>query len=231
MQAVILAGGFGTRLKHVLPNVPKPMADINGRPFLAVLIAHLRLQGFTSFVICIHHMREQIIDYFRDYKEVRFSIEPSPLGTGGAIAHAIRQCGLNGQIAVMNGDSFLELDYRAFRLSHGDKHFSLALREVPDTARYGRVEIAEEIITSFKEKGEGGKGFINTGSYFIDSTWFVNTINSNNIPAAFSIENDFLLPKITEIRPGYYLAKGYFIDIGIPEDYARAQRDLAGILS
>ncbi len=222
MKAIILAGGFGTRLKHVLPNVPKPMAPINGKPFLEVLINYLKKQGFNEFTLSVHHMREQIIDYFKGEPGISFAIEEEPLGTGGAILNSIKQAGVTGNVAVLNGDSFLEIDYKKFFEAHGEKNFSLALREVEDTSRYGRVEVNGSIITDFKEKGIAGKGLINTGYYIINAYWMLK----QNLPEKFSVESDFLLPKIKEIKPGYFVVKNYFIDIGVPEDYARAQNEL-----
>jgi len=222
MKAIILAGGFGTRLKHVLPDTPKPMADINGTPFLEVLIKYLRGQGFDEFVLSVHHMREQIIDYFKGGRGISFAIEEEPLGTGGAILNSIKQAGVTGNVAVLNGDSFLEIDYKKFFAAHGDKNFSLALREVEDTGRYGRVEVEGDIITDFREKGIHGKGFINAGYYILNAYWMLK----QGLPDRFSLESDFLLPKIKQIKPGYFTVKNYFIDIGIPEDYAKAQNEL-----
>lgn len=222
MKAIILAGGFGTRLKHVLPDVPKPMADINGQPFLEVLINYLKKQGFNEFVLSVHHMREQIIEYFKGMPGVTFAIEEEPLGTGGAILNSIKQAGVTGDVAVLNGDSFLEINYKEFFKHHKGKNFSLALREVEDTARYGRVETEGDIITDFKEKGIHGKGFINAGYYIINAYWMLK----QGLPEKFSVETDFLLPKIKEIKPGYFVVDNYFIDIGIPEDYKRAQDEL-----
>ena len=222
MKAIILAGGFGTRLKHVLPNVPKPMAPINGKPFLEVLINYLKKQGFNEFILSVHHMREQIIEHFAGEPGISFAIEEEPLGTGGAILNSIKQSGVTGNVAVLNGDSFLKIDYKKFFETHKNKNFSIALQEVPDTNRYGRIEVDGDIISDFREKGIQGKGLINTGYYIINASWFLK----QNLPDKFSIESDFLLPNIKQIKPGYYMVDNYFIDIGIPEDYARAQNEL-----
>ncbi len=222
MKAIILAGGFGTRLKQVLPNVPKPMADINGEPFLEVLIRYLKTQGFNEFVLSIHHMSEQITEHFKGERGISFAIEEEPLGTGGAILHSIKQAGVTGNVAVLNGDSFLQIDYKEFFKAHEFKNLSLALREVEDTERYGRAEVDGTVITDFREKGVKGKGLINTGYYIINAYWMLK----QNLPEKFSFELDFLLPRIKEITPGYFTVENYFIDIGIPEDYAKAQKQL-----
>ena len=218
MKAIILAGGFGTRLKHILPNTPKPMADINGEPFLQVLMHYLEVQGFNEFIISIHYMGEVIIDYFEGRSNVKFAPEDEPLGTGGAILNSIIQAGLEGDIAVINGDTFLEVDYKKLFEAHKGK-LTIALREVEDTSRYGRVEVDGSKVTSFREKGIAGRGLINAGSYIVNAEWLLE----QDLPEAFSFETDFMM----KLCPEYYVTDGYFIDIGIPEDYQRAQNELS----
>ncbi len=225
MKAIILAGGFGSRLKDVVVDMPKPMADINGSPFLEVLISHLRKQGFNEFCLSVHHMKEKIIDHFKGEPGITFAIEEEPLGTGGAILNSIKQSGITGNVAVMNGDSYLDIDYKKFFELHGDKKFSIAVCEVEDTSRYGRIEIDGEVITDFREKGVLGKGFINTGFYIINAYWMLK----QNLPEKFSLENDLLFPRIKDLKPGYFITDSYFIDIGIPEDYERARNELGKI--
>jgi D-glycero-alpha-D-manno-heptose 1-phosphate guanylyltransferase len=215
MKAIILAGGFGTRLRHILPNTPKPMADINGAPFLEVLINYLEKQGFDEFVISVHYLKEQIINYFADRANISFASEDEPLGTGGAILNSIKN--LSGDVAVINGDTFLEIDFAKFWACHKGE-LTLALREVSDTARYGRVEVDGQKITAFTEKGIGGKGYINGGNYIVNCEW----LRAQNLPEKFSFEADFMV----NLHPEYYVTNGYFIDIGVPEDYERAKHDL-----
>ena len=218
MKAIILAGGFGTRLKHILPNTPKPMADINGEPFLQVLIHYLEAQGFDEFVLSIHHMREIIEEHFEGRSNIKFAPEDEPLGTGGAIRNSILHTGLEGDVAVINGDTFLELDYHKLFEAHKGR-LTIALRKVEDTSRYGRVEVDGKRVSSFREKGISGKGLINAGSYVINSEWFME----QDLPEKFSFETDFMM----KMFPEYFVTEGYFIDIGIPEDYKRAQNELA----
>jgi len=222
MKAIILAGGLGTRLKDVVPDMPKPMADMNGRPFLEVLIEHLKKQGFNEFVLSVHHLREQIIEYFKGIPGISFAVEEEPLGTGGAILNSIKQAGVTGNVAVLNGDSLLKIDHAEFFRKHGNSNFSLALREVDDTSRYGRVEIDGDTITSFTEKGVTGRGLISAGYYIINAYWLLK----QNLPEKFSLETDLLLPKIQDIKPSYFIATDYFVDIGVPEDYKRAKEEM-----
>lgn len=215
MRAVILAGGFGTRLKHILPNTPKPMADIGGKPFLQLLVDYLRAQGFDQFVLSVHYLQEQISEHFAGQAGVRIAAEAEPLGTGGAILNSIAN--LSGDVAIINGDTFLEIDFAKFWAAHKGK-LTLALREVPDTARYGRVEVDGKKIVAFTEKGVAGKGMINGGNYIVNCEW----LRAQNLPEKFSFEADFMM----NLQPEYFVTNGYFIDIGIPEDYARAQNEL-----
>jgi D-glycero-alpha-D-manno-heptose 1-phosphate guanylyltransferase len=230
MQAIILAGGFGTRLKHILPDIPKPMAPLQGKPFLHYIVEYLSKQGVTEFVFSTHYLSEQIESYFIELQKTspnlsfKFAYEAEALGTGGAILNSINLSNANGDVLVLNGDTFVEMDYQKFISEHKNNNskISLALREVDDTARYGRVEVNGKHITAFREKGLGGLGLINAGNYIIDADWF----KQQHLPQKFSFETDFLFPKIAEIKPTYFVASSYFIDIGIPEDYARAQVEI-----
>lgn len=228
MRAIILAGGFGTRLQSVLGQVPKPMAPIADKPFLAHLLHYLKKQGMTEIVLSLHYLREQFAAYFgQEYlgMKIHYAIEEEPLGTGGAMAFALAQLPNDEPVFVLNGDTFVKLNYRAMYAAHIDKHARLtfALREVLDCSRYGRVITDQEKITAFAEKGQGGRGLINAGVYLLSP----NLFHGYQVPKKFSFETEFINVYFTSLRPSYYLANDYFIDIGIPEDYARAQRELS----
>ncbi len=223
MKAIILVGGFGTRLKHLLPDVPKPMADISGRPFLEYMLDYLIAAGVDEVIFSVHHMREKISNHFGDkYRNIKISyaVENEPLGTGGAILNSLKINGSDGKFLVLNGDSFQTIDLQKFYQHNKDKNITVVLRKVNDTTRYGRVEIDSSVIISFSEKGIPGQGLINAGCYLIDGAWF----RSLELPEKFSIETDFLM-KMSGKLP-YFVADDYFIDIGIPEDYMRAQNEI-----
>lgn len=232
MQAIILAGGFGTRLKHIIPDIPKPMAPLQGVPFLHYLVEYLAKHGITEIVFSTHYLSEQIENYFKNLNapELKFSFvrEVEPLGTGGAIINALKNSSAKGDVLIINGDTFLDIDYNEFLKAHikinrsHNANLSLALSEVADTARYGRVDVDGSKITAFREKGEVGKGLINAGNYLVNADWLL----TQTFPEKFSFETDFLFPQISIIQPSYYVASNYFIDIGIPEDYARAQVEI-----
>lgn len=225
MKAIILAGGLGTRLSSHLPGVPKSMADISGRPFLEYLLDHLIKNNINEVMISVHHLKEKIINHFgNDYKSIKisYSIEPEPLGTGGAILNSMNSLNYDDKFLVINGDCFQNIYHRDFYNKNKDNNLSLVIREAEDTSRYGRIEINGNSIISFEEKGITGKGYINAGCYLIDSKWF----RALELPQKFSFENDFMKKYVGKIDVPYYIADGYFIDIGIPEDYLKAQKEI-----
>lgn len=227
MQAIVLAGGFGTRLRSVIKDVPKPMAPINNKPFLAYLLDYLILQGVNKVVLSVHYLREQIQEYFQDsYRNVaiEYAIEDEPLGTGGAILKSLAFVKHDQPVFVLNGDTFLKLNYRAMYSQHAEtKSFlTMALRKISDCSRYGEVFVNENIVCEFKEKGGHSPGLINAGVYLI--TPFL--LKSVSFPEKFSFERDYLFPSIEKIRPHAFIVDEYFIDIGVPEDYEKASREL-----
>jgi D-glycero-alpha-D-manno-heptose 1-phosphate guanylyltransferase len=232
MHAIILAGGFGTRLRSAVSDVPKPLAPIGGRPFLALLIDVLAKQGVGSVTLSVHHQWEKIRDYFAANPapvSIAYAVEEKPLGTGGAMAFALKAYRSDIPVLVLNGDSFVRVDYRVLNAQHKEKNsrLTIALREVPDTGRYGRVETKDGIITSFGDGGAGEKGLINAGVYVMHPRLF----EEPGLPEAFSFEKDFIPPRLASIRPQSFRADDYFIDIGIPDDYARACRELPALVT
>ena len=223
MQAIILAGGLGTRLRGVVPDLPKPLAPVAGRPFLAIVLEQLRTQGFASAVLSVGYRHELIRQAFGDRfggLALGYVIEDRPLGTGGAIRLAARACS-EADVFVLNGDSYADLDFADMRARHGEARVPLTVCavEVPDAARYGRVLVHDSRITGFSEKGTAGPGLINAGIYLMRR----NLLEEPELPEVFSLERDVLEARVGELRPLAYLTRGRFIDIGVPDDYARAQ--------
>jgi D-glycero-alpha-D-manno-heptose 1-phosphate guanylyltransferase len=229
VEAIVLAGGFGTRLQKVVSNVPKSMAHINNRPFLEYLFDYLMFQGVSKVVISVGYKNEIISNHFKDhYKslEVVYAVENEPLGTGGGIRLAFWK--IEGPRAlVMNGDSLFRADYRALLEFHLKKKAdaTLALRKLSDTGRYGRVTMNRtRRITGFEEKGlSAGPGYINGGVYIIEKLFLMEP----EFRGRFSIEKDCFEPKTSYSRLFGFPSDDYFLDIGIPEDYARAQHEFA----
>lgn len=229
MQAIILAGGFGTRLRSVVADVPKPMAPINGQPFLALLLQHLARAGFTSVVLAVGYRQEVIKDFFgSSYAGIRiqYSPEENPLGTGGAIRQALPLT-KDAAVFVLNGDTFLDVDFVAMQQQHADAsaELSIAVHPVDDVARYGALEVAEGRIVGFIEKGRQGRGIINGGVYLLSR----DLLGAYEVGDAFSFETDFFMPNVSDLSPLAFAGDGMFIDIGVPEDYDRAQNLLSDL--
>jgi D-glycero-alpha-D-manno-heptose 1-phosphate guanylyltransferase len=226
MQAIVLAGGQGSRLRPVLDDTPKVMAPIGGRPFLACLLEFLASQGIDSAVLALGHRSGDIARAFGPRfggLALRYAVEPEPLGTGGALRSALAMID-RFPVFALNGDTYLELDYRAMLAAHraGAALLTVAVREVADAGRYGRVTVAGGRIAGFEPAGKAQAGLINAGCYLFGE----NLLADPALPKTFSFERDFLAPRAGALRPLAFETNGYFIDIGVPEDYGRAQREL-----
>jgi D-glycero-alpha-D-manno-heptose 1-phosphate guanylyltransferase len=233
MKAIILAGGLGTRLRDVVPNLPKPMALINGYPFLEVLINNLVKSEITDVILSVGYKYEVILEYFgSEYKgtSIKYVIEESPLGTGGALIKAMELFNADEEVFVLNGDTFIDLDYMEMKKGYGysKADVGIALKPMADTYRYGRVALNEmNRISEFKEKGRHESGLINAGVYILRPSFF----NAFDLPEKFSLENDCFVKYLDEINIYPYTVDGYFVDIGVPEDYKRAQIDLMSYIA
>lgn len=217
MEAIILCGGLGTRLRAVVKDVPKPMAPVGGKPFLEFIFEFLKKQGVKSVVLAVSYKYEVIQEYFKDSFlgiKIRYSIEKEPLGTGGAIKEALKLCE-EEQIFVLNGDSLFEIDLKNLRLK-GAK-ICLALKKMVDFERYGAVKVSESgEIAEFKEKSFCKEGLINGGIYLLKRDVFENYKLSNR----FSFE-EFLEQNYKSLKARAELFEDYFIDIGIVSDYEK----------
>jgi NDP-sugar pyrophosphorylase family protein len=223
--AVLLVGGIGTRLQAVLPSTPKPLAPVGNMPFLRLLVLQLRSQGISRILMCTGYLAGQIEEEFGDGHKwdvaIDYSKESNPLGTAGALKFAERYLAHDSDFLVMNGDSFLELDFSQlirFHREHGGL-ITMAVRRVPDAGRYGTVRLdTVNRVVGFSEKtGAQVPGIINGGVYVF------NRATLEQIPhGPASLEKD-VFPRL--LKRGVYALEqhGMFIDIGTPEDYARAQ--------
>lgn len=222
MEAIVLAGGFGTRLRQVVADVPKPMAPIAGRPFLEILLGSLAQKGFSRVVLSLGFMAEKISDHFGARfagMDIAYVVEDAPLGTGGAIRLALDAC-TQDHVFVFNGDTYLDLEVQSLEQRwQAKRHQVVVGRHVPDTSRYGRLVVDGVRITCFAEKGISGPGLINAGCYVLAA----DALARFPLNQPFSIETDYLVPEVTSATVDVFVTEGMFIDIGIPEDYARAQ--------
>lgn len=227
-EAIILAGGFGTRLQAVVNDVPKPMAPIIKEPFLNYIFAYLKFFNIEHVVLSTGYLSEKISEYYKnEYKGIKISYtkEVNPLGTGGGIRLALEKC-FTDTVLVLNGDSFFDVNLISYYKQHSllKSNCSLALRNVNNAARYGTIKLEDTfIIKAFKEKDSFElPGLINGGVYILNRELFLNETEAN---IAFSIEKDFFEKRINQITIFGFEYQGYFIDIGIPEDYNKAQID------
>ncbi|MEO9210507.1 MAG: nucleotidyltransferase family protein [Ginsengibacter sp.] len=232
-EAIILAGGLGTRLRSVITDLPKCMAPVAGKPFIYYVIEFLKNNGVTHFIFSVGYLHEVIEKYLQEnYTHINYtlSIEDEPLGTGGAIKLACNKA-LEKDVLICNGDTLYKIDVLAFSKFHQEKKSTctLSLKPMQNFDRYGVVEINEEgNIQLFKEKQFYQSGLINGGLYALDVEEFLN----EKFPERFSFEKEYLEQKVLAIsleKSGMFgmIQDAYFIDIGIPEDYEKAQQDLA----
>lgn len=226
-EAIILAGGFGTRLKSALSDLPKSMAPVNGRPFLFYVINYLRSQGIEKFIFSLGFRHEVIEAYLNaEFSTLNFQclIEKEALGTGGAILASCYKAS-EQTVLVVNGDTIFKVDIVKAFIDHNKHHSdcTLILKPMENFDRYGVVELNEDdSIKSFKEKQFYKRGLINGGVYVLNTEQFL----AEELPSKFSFEKDYL-EKYFETRKIYGTVQDqYFIDIGIPEDYFRVQQEL-----
>jgi D-glycero-alpha-D-manno-heptose 1-phosphate guanylyltransferase len=227
MEAIILAGGLGTRLRSRVADVPKAMAPVAGRPFLEYLLDQLIDAGFARVILSVGYMRQIILEAFsRNYRglEVDYAIEASPLGTGGAIRLAIGRV-QESLVLVLNGDTYLNAEFAAMAAYHTTegRPMTMAVTHVEDTARYGGVLLEDRRVRGFVEKGRRGPGWINAGAYVLsrDFPW------PPDLAEQFSFETDVIVPFVDRIQPAAFPHAGLFLDIGVPADLDRAQELLA----
>lgn len=227
-EAIILAGGFGTRLQSVVSDVPKPMAPVNGEPFLNYLFDYLKCFNIQHVVLSTGYLSDKIINYYQaSFKDIHISYttEVSPLGTGGGIRLAMEKC-LENEVLVMNGDSFFDISLSDFYHQHklADSDCSLALRTVNNAARYGTITLndSRQIVTFQEKNNIPCAGLINAGIYLIRKSVFMNQTPREQ---SFSIEKDFFEKNLNDLKLFGFEYTGYFMDIGIPEDYTQIQHD------
>lgn len=229
-EAIILAGGFGTRLQPVVKDVPKPMALILQKPFLEYLLNYLFYHGVSKIIFAVGYKYDIIKEYFgEEYigMEICYSVEYEPLGTGGAIKNALKYL-VDDFFFVLNGDSFFDINLNEFQefCQRKKATIGLALKQMADVSRYGAVTVdKDQRIVKFSEKKScTGKGYMNAGIYFMERDFVLNL----DMKTKFSIEKEVFEKTINETGIFGFIIDAYFIDIGIPEDFYKAQDDFKG---
>jgi len=232
VKAIVLAGGLGTRLASVIGDIPKPMAPVGSRPFLEYLLDYLTEQRIEEVVLAVSYKWETIQEYFRDeYRGMRlhYSVEEEPLGTGGAIRKALSFV-TDPDVVVLNGDTLFCVNLDKLMVAHrrDAAQLTIALKKMVECGRFGSVEVTNgSDISRFEEKGAVKAGWINGGTYMLDRALFERF----PMPERFSFERDLIEPNIHRIRPRAFCSDADFIDMGVPEDYARAQHEIASEVS
>ncbi len=223
-EAIVLAGGLGTRLQAMLPDIAKCMAPVNGKPFLTYVLDYLIIQDISKVILSVGFRKEHIINCFGDkYSSlsIDYTIENEPLGTGGAIKLAMNQ--VNGRNAfVINGDTYFVPDLKQMQETHEkcSADITIAVKQISETGRYGTVIIDKNgAITDFREKDPNiGFGLINGGIYLIN-----NKVLDNFTEDKFSLENDVFKKSCKSLKMQAFQTDSFFLDMGIPDDYAKAQ--------
>ena len=225
---VILAGGLGTRLQELVNDVPKPMAPIRGKPFLEYLLSYWTNHCADRFILSVGYKNQKIKDYFgTDFHGVPVSyvIEDEPLGTGGALLRVLGNEDIKEDFFLVNGDTLFQIDvYRMLELHDGNKaDMSMSLRNIENSDRYHTIYIndAGKIISIDQPDKSATNGNINGGVYIIRPELLHSWTNTGN--KNVSLENE-ILPQLIKDHSVYgYIDDGDFIDIGVPEDYQKAQ--------
>jgi len=226
LKAVILAGGFGTRLRPISYLYPKPMVPIKGKPFLQYLLDSLKVQGVSEFILCLHYMSDRFIEYFGDgskfgYK-ITYSVEEKPMGTAGAIKKV--ESYLDSTFLVLNGDTYLDVDIQRMLSFHQNNENlgTIALVKMRSASRYGLVKISPNCrVIGFFEKVQVSEGYINAGVYIFERKILDYILADREV----SLEKEVLPSILGKEKICGFLVDGYFIDIGVPEDYYRLEKN------
>ncbi len=230
MEAIILAGGFGTRLKNKIKNIPKPMVPINNKPFLDYIFYYLKKQGVTHVILSVYHKSEVIKQHYNySYNSIKitYSNDEIPLGTGGAIRAALIKS-MSENVIVINGDTYFEVVLDKLMGTHinSNNDITLSLKPMSNFCRYGFVETENDgNVIQFKEKEFREHGNINGGICIIKNTVF----NQYEGDKSF-LFSDFITNNLIKLKIGSVLFDELFIDIGTPEDLSKAQRILKNYL-
>jgi D-glycero-alpha-D-manno-heptose 1-phosphate guanylyltransferase len=225
LEAIVLAGGLGTRLRGVVSAVPKPMAPIAGRPFLEYQLRFLCKQGFERVILSVGYLHESIISHFGDrFRNIALTyvVEPHALGTGGAIKKSLAAC-KSEMIFIFNGDTFVDVNCKEITLlsTHTERPVLVGL-PIQNATRYGVLDTLNGTVVGLRGNSESRGKLINAGCYYIPQQY----LDSYRGTVPFSFEND-LLSQTLHLSPfSLHIASGLFIDIGVPNDYALAQQVL-----
>nr|WP_263326536.1 nucleotidyltransferase family protein [Neobacillus sp. Marseille-Q6967] len=230
-EVIILAGGLGTRLKKVVNDCPKALAPIQNTPFLHYILHYLEKQGIKKVILATGYQHERIFEDIGtcfNSLTIDYSVEEYPLGTGGALKKALTKIKNCEHVFIINGDSFFNINLVEMNNTHrlNDADLTIALKPKRNISRYGTIQVSRDRIIEFAEKQPLNEGIINGGFYLMR----VNIFENKPLGEVFSFEIDFMQKFFHESRFYGYISNEYFIDIGIPEDYQLAQKELPQLL-
>lgn len=227
LPVIILAGGFGTRLRTVVGELPKVLAPVCGRPFLEYLFNDLLNSGFNNIILSLHYKAEQIIKFLKEYEhahskiKLQYVIEPKPMGTGGALRYVVKELNLLRDLIAMNGDTYAPGAALTVARNSKQGRISMGVLEVEETERFGTVVLNENgaIGNMLEKDATSGSHMINCGVYRLNGACLMSIQND-----VFSLERDFFPRLALRGELQSVTVNSEFIDIGVPEDYRRLCR-------
>lgn len=232
MEVIILAGGLGTRLSNTIGDKPKCLAPIAGRPFLQYLFQYLEEQCCKKVILALGYKYTQVLEWLSNTQwniKIETIIEKEPLGTGGAISLALSKC-CNKDVIIINGDTMFRVDLKAMLHEHQGNSkaaATIALKYMTQFDRYGAITLSTgKKILMFKEKEFYESGYINGGVYIVNKA----SLLSKSLPSKYSFEREYLEKQVAQSSIYGYISQAYFIDIGIPSDFNKAQTDFLNFI-
>jgi D-glycero-alpha-D-manno-heptose 1-phosphate guanylyltransferase len=231
MECIILAGGLGTRLKGVIGDNPKCMAQVNGMPFLHYVFDYVEANHCKKVILSLGYKHEIVLEWLKTENReftIDYMIEQEPLGTGGGISLAMQKA-TDDNVVVLNGDTMFCVDLEEMMQVHQQSNATttIALKHMKYFERYGCVNVtSDHTITAFEEKKYCDNGFINGGVYIINKATLLN----KQLPTKYSFEKDYLEAFVSQGLFRGFESEAYFIDIGVPSDYRIAQEDFKTML-
>lgn len=230
VECIVLAGGFGTRLQGVVNDRPKCLALVAGRPFLSYLLTYLKQQHVDHVILSLGYKHEMVEEWLSQNPydgKITTVVENQPLGTGGGIRLAMKET-TEDHVFVINGDTFFPVSFSSLFQWHCQRTLkaTIALKMMQHFDRYGSVSVDQHgFIKAFHEKQFCESGLINGGVYLLQRDVLMP------FPEKFSLEQEFLALEVSHHTIGGYVEDAYFIDIGIPEDYERANHELPALIN
>ena len=228
MDAIILAGGMGTRLHSAVPDLPKPLADVRGRPFLCYLMDYWLAEGVSQFVLSVGYKHEKIESYFGSHyqgSKVNYAVEPEPLGTGGGLINAASKLRDKEVFLVLTGDTFFQVKLPGLLAAHQENSadMTLSLIKVKKNSRYSGIGLdGQGFVTGIEAREAVSSNWLANGGVYMMNRSLMGEYERQPLKK-LSLEDE-ILPELIRDKKRLLgcISSGTFLDIGIPEDYERA---------